>query len=173
MTCYLDQCTRLVLWADLSLLRGMGSGFRGKKATLDTKDLLIWVGIVAGVAIVVWFLSQLLSRQERVRRFNSPRALFRILCRAHELDRASKSLLKRLARYHQLSHPARLFLEPQRFELDGLGPEWVSQREPLAVLRERLFAAPIGEESAEQPADQPSGQISKPSRAPVSQGGAS
>lgn len=130
------------LLADLELFRGMGSGFRGKRAQFDFDDLLAWAGIVVGVVAVLWVLSRLLARQERFRRCSKPWPLFRDLCKAHELNRPQRRLMKQLARHHQLTHPGLLFVEGSRFEPAGLSAELLDRSEELRAIRERLFAWP-------------------------------
>ena len=129
-----------LLWADMELFRSLGSGFRGKRAHFSSDDLYAFVGIVVGCVIAAVVLSKLLARQERQRSFHSPWALFRQLCKAHALDWRTCWLLWKIARAHQLAHPARLFLEPERFDLVGLGPDFASQADQIEELREQLFA---------------------------------
>ncbi len=139
--------------ADIEVFRSMGNRFNPRRVRLDSHDLLIWLAIAAGVALAIFVLSTLLSRQERIRRYSSPRGLFRALCRAHELARGERRLLKRLARHHQLSHPARLFLEIERFDPGVLGPELQAHAEQFAALRDRLFAEPPQEAPATETHD--------------------
>ena len=70
---------------------------------------------------------------------NSPRSLFRELCRAHSLSRPRRRLLKRLAAARAVSPPALLFVQPECFALAGLPDDLASQAEEIALLEQRLF----------------------------------
>ncbi len=130
----------LLRLADATRWRSMGSGFRGSRARFDTTDILTGVLLVAAVAAGVYLLSRLVSRQEAHRRHYSPRSLFRSLCRAHELDHHSRRLLASLVRGQRLRHPARMFVEPHRFEPEAVGPKLRHQFAEIRALRDRLFA---------------------------------
>jgi hypothetical protein len=123
-----------------SIFRDMGSGFREKRESFDPTDLLWWAFVAALVIAVFGVVASVLARQDKRRLYNSPRALFHALCKAHGLDRASRTLLMQMARAQKLPLPARLFLEPDRFEPAMLAPEMRTQREAIAALRKRLFA---------------------------------
>jgi hypothetical protein len=139
------NCWSRLPLADMEVFRSMGSRFNPKRVRLDGSDLAIWICIIAGVTLVVFVLSKLLSRQERIRRYSSPRGLFRELCKAHGLDRAERRLLMRLANHHQLEHPARMFLEDERFGLESLSGELRGQGSEIVRLHDRLFAEPTTE----------------------------
>jgi len=66
--------------------------------------------------------------------------LFTELCRAHKLNWRQRWLLWRLARIEQLSHPARLFLEPEWYAAAGLPRELRHNAAQLNAIRARLFA---------------------------------
>ena len=120
--------------------RSMGSGLRGDRARFDAGDIAVGLLILAGVVVAIVVLSRLLSSQDRQRVFHSPRALFRSLCKAHGLDRSSRHLLWQVARWQRLTHPARLFLEPNRFEAVNLSPALQQKQAALTALRARIFA---------------------------------
>jgi hypothetical protein len=130
----------LLLAGRSSIFRDMGSGFREKRESFEPTDLLWWVFVAAVVIAAFGVVAGILAKQDKHRLFNSPRALFNALCKAHGLDRVSRALLKQVARAQQVTVPARLFLEPSWFEPNMLGPELQSQREAIAILRKRLFA---------------------------------
>jgi hypothetical protein len=125
-----------------SIFRDMGSGFREKRETFEPTDLLWWIFVAVLVIAAFGIVATILARRDKRRLFNSPRALFNALCRAHQLDRASRALLKQLAAGQHLIPPARLFLEPNRFEAAALPAELLPQREAYLALRKRLFAVP-------------------------------
>jgi hypothetical protein len=132
--------TSWLVWADANRFRSMGSGFREKKDQPMSYDFLVGILILLSIVVFVWILSRFLSRQERMRRHYNPKALFQALCTAHQLEPTQRRLLKRLARYHELAQPARIFLEPDRFDPAGLNAGFREMEDELIELRERLFA---------------------------------
>jgi hypothetical protein len=130
--------TNLLLLAERNVFRDLGSGFRTKRETFQPSDLIAWIIVAVMVITVVALLARVVARREK-QSFDSPRALFHELSRAHGLDFASRQLLKRLARATGVKQPARLFLEPQRFEPRNL-PEDLQEKWPvIESLRSRLF----------------------------------
>lgn len=128
-----------ILLAQQSRIADLGRNFRGANSELSSKDLFLVSFVVIAVAILVAVLKRL-SRETPQRPTNSPRRLFRDLCRLHGLDRSTRRLLKRLARQQQLDHPSRLFVEPERFDAHNLGSLAGDQRR-LHAIRQRLFGA--------------------------------
>ena len=131
---------RFILLAEQGRLDHLTSGFRGRRARFDSDDLATGLLILGGVAVAIWVLSQFLARQEKNKPCNKPGRLFRNLCKAHGLGLADYWLLWRLARYHRLRDPARLFLEPERFDAANLNVAWRARAEQLREIGERLFA---------------------------------
>ena len=127
-----------LLLADFEVVRNMGHRFHGKNAQLHWNDLFMLLAIVLALAAAAWFLTRV-ARRERRRRTNSPRGLFQELCQAHQLDRQSRNLLWQLAKHQELSHPARVFLDPERFEPGQLPELLPTQVQRLANLRQQLF----------------------------------
>jgi len=130
----------MALLAERNMLREMGQGFRGKRAQVDGSDALMLLGIIAGVALFGWLLTRLLSAQERRHPYNSPRALFRGLCRVHKLKLGERFLLWKVARGERLSDPADVFVDPAWLDPQRLGPAWSADKTRLENLRRRLFA---------------------------------
>lgn len=130
------------LLAETGRLQSLGRGFRGDAAEIGLGDVLGIVALVAGLIFVMWLLSRLLARQEHKKPCNNPKKLFRELCKAHELDRTSCQLLHAIATHQRLTQPARLFLEPERFEPANLSGPLKARKKQVARLRERLFAEP-------------------------------
>jgi hypothetical protein len=142
-----DQFCHLLLLADRNVFRDMGSGFRTKRATFQYSDLIAWIIVAALLIAALAFLARVVARREK-QTFSSPRALFRELCKAHDLDLASRRLLRRLARAAAIRQPARLFLEPQRFEPTALSADLRAQWPAIEALRAKLFAqTPTGKTS--------------------------
>jgi hypothetical protein len=91
--------------------------------------------LVAGV--VLWQFA--MSRANGRLPSNSPRGLFRELCRAHRLDHSGRRLLKRLAAARGVSPPALIFLQPESFSAIGLPDDLLDQAQALGQLELRLF----------------------------------
>jgi hypothetical protein len=125
------------LWAQVNPVTSMGSHFRKGSENLTTQDLLILLAVVLAIGGSLWFLSRAIYGRKR-RTLNNPRALFRELCRAHQLDAATGRLLSELAQSKALAHPAVVFLDPKLFA-DPLGPHLQSRRDELAAVAQRLF----------------------------------
>jgi hypothetical protein len=101
------------LFAQAEHWREMGRDFRVDHEKLDP-TLIIVSGIVL-VAVVSFLivLHRLMNRQEGRRQYNSPKQLFRSLCKLHELTTAERKMLVQLARGQQLPQPGLLFLAPE------------------------------------------------------------
>ena len=97
------------------------------------------VGVALALGLVVWLFCRWLSYRER-KVVTSPRLLFGELCRAHRLRYGQRQLLVRLAREHDLAHPAKLFVEPALWNVRQLGA-WGQQHEAeVHALRDKIFA---------------------------------
>ncbi|MBX7167331.1 MAG: hypothetical protein K1X74_13455 [Pirellulales bacterium] len=118
----------------------MGAELR-RRTTEGTGDDLFLLGVVALIVpLFVVALFALVRMQERRESLNSPKALFRELCKAHQLTGSQRNLLKHLAAGHNLTDPARIFLEPERFDPGRLSSELQSRAADLESLRKLLFA---------------------------------
>jgi hypothetical protein len=117
----------------------MAEGFHGDRWRINGG---LAIGMVAGalaLALALWIVSRVAGGQNRRLACNRPGKLFVSLCRAHRLGWKDAWLLWQLARWQELHDPARLFLEPERFDPPGLGPGLVPHAERLRALRNRLF----------------------------------
>lgn len=131
--------------ATRDVFRDMGSGFREKRETFDPSDFLVWIAVIVGICAVLAWLSRILA-QDKHQIFNSPRSLFNALSKAHGLDRQQRTLLKQIAKHHNISPTARLFLEPEWFDLESLSPA-LREREPaIESIRALLFASDHADE---------------------------
>lgn len=127
----------LVLLAQHDRIRALGENFRGEHARVSTHEVLLGLALLACGVVGLWMLSQHLARREKALRLYSPRRLFKQLCDAHGLPRAARKTLKRLAHVHELENPARLFLEPERFDISE--GQSVQQQEAYRALKRKLF----------------------------------
>lgn len=128
-----------MLWANQEVLNGLSQRFQ----TGGTEISLLHVALLAVLALGgagIWWAVGHFGAQREGHSYYSPRRLFRELCAVHELDWASRRLLRQLARAHRLAHPAQVFVEPRWF--DGqLPPELEAHRVQLAALKAGLFDA--------------------------------
>ena len=121
-------------------LHSMGAGFRGSHARFGIEEILTGLAILACVVTGAILLTRMLTREERLQRTNNPWALFRSLCRAHQLQRQEVRLLRRVARAQQLDQPARLFLEPEWIHTLRDNPRFRHDLTTLEQLGRQLFA---------------------------------
>jgi hypothetical protein len=100
--------------------------------------LMTWAGVVSILA-AAWWMSAIYWRARSRRTINSPRRLFRELCRAHRLGLKETALLYELAELRGLETPLSLFVEEEHFaqiedDLDA------KMRREAETLRRKLFA---------------------------------
>jgi len=88
-----------------------------------------------GIAIVV----KIVKYNDLSQPCDDPQKLFRELCRAHGLDRASCRLLRQLASLTGLPQPVEVFLTPAVFEANQLPEQLRAKQKRVMELRERLF----------------------------------
>jgi hypothetical protein len=129
-----------ILVAQADRWREMGRDFRVDHTKLDPSLIIASIVVLIAVIAFLWFLHRLMNRREGRRLYNSPKQLFRSLCRLHELNGAGRRMLVQLAHSQQLPQPASLFLDPDRFAAALKSPAWQSQRRQIERLRAKLFA---------------------------------
>ncbi len=94
---------------------------------------------LGAASLLFWGLAHWMERRHGFFA-NRPLGLFISLSRAHALSWSDRWLLWQLARSHRLRAPARLFLEPERFDASRLPPAMRRHAARLEGLQERLFA---------------------------------
>jgi hypothetical protein len=129
-----------VLLAEADSWREMGRDFRVDHTKLDPSLIIASLVVLVAVVAFLGFLHRLMNRREGRRLYNSPKQLYRSLCRLHELTAADRRTLAQLARSARLTQPASLFLDPDRFTAALKSPAWQSQRQHLERLHAKLFA---------------------------------
>jgi hypothetical protein len=139
------------LLAAIERTDGLQRAFRASKTEAMTNNIVYGIMLIVGVGIVLLILAMLINRDRRRRGYSSPRELFLSLCRAHKLKWSECWLLWRLARSQHLTDPARLFLEPQRFESARLSLAVGPRAAQLKSIRDRLFGQ-MKENDSEQAA---------------------
>lgn len=152
----------MISWCDLPFTLALASGaeeaagrvaegLRGGRAEFDSGTLLTLALSLAAIVLVLWFTSYCSGGRRRTTAYHSPGRLFLTLCRAHRLGWRDVWLLWRLARWYELEDPARLFLEPERFDPSTLSRRLTRQAARLRLLRSRLFAGLVETDSPSGP----------------------
>src|SRR4051812_46076106 len=116
----------------------MGRGLRPPQGSFPWVSAASIAALLTATLFGVWLLIRYLKERDGDG-YRCPRRLFNDLCRAHELDRASRKLLQRLAAAHHLAQPSLVFLDPDRFDTAQLDASWSQETTTLAELREQLF----------------------------------
>ncbi|NOZ39824.1 MAG: hypothetical protein GXP24_06310 [Planctomycetes bacterium] len=128
-----------ILFAQISNWQRLGDGLHRSRRQMDLMELLpLALGLVV-VAIVITIVVKVRKRNDMTQRCDDPNKLFRELSLAHNLDRASRNLLWRLAEALQLAQPAEVFLQPAHFQGDRIPQELRDEEAELQELLERLF----------------------------------
>ena len=116
--------------------------FRGREPQIGARGVMIALVLLAVVIVGLWILSRTIERRSGRRQFDSSFGLFMSLCAAHHLRWSQRLLLWRLALAGRLTEPARLFVEPHRFETKNLGERLMPRAAELKEIARRLFAVP-------------------------------
>ena len=127
------------LFADPRLLKFQNS-FQAREITVDSGQILIGLAILTIVILVLWIGSRAMERRARRGHFDSSLGLFLSLAKAHKLGWSERWLLWQLARCHQMKEPARLFLEPERFDSSNLTGSLLAKQNQLKLISRRIFA---------------------------------
>lgn len=138
-----------LLLAQRSALSGVGDRFSVGGSDVPTSHIVGLVMALIAVGVVLWLVARAGAKREG-RGYRSPRRLFRELCRLHDINWHNRRLLRRLARFHKLPHPAQVFLEPAFLDPAKLGTAFRTHRQRLVTLQRQLFAA---EEREEEPTE--------------------
>ena len=102
-------------------------------------ETLLLLTLLAGALLLTLHCLQIRRRQQ----MPGQRRLLRDLCRIHQLSRAERRLLHQLAHWHRLPRTTDLFLAPERFEADKLGPAFANRLARVEALRLRLFGGEV------------------------------
>jgi len=136
----------------LSLSLGVGLLGQGRVSSLGDSFrnggelnwwMMFYVGCVLAIGIaIVWLVARHLRRRD-AGSYHNHRGLFRELCGAHRLRWSERRLLKKVARQQRVIVPARLFVEPERFDAKCLDELRESQHRRAATLAESLFRSDL------------------------------
>jgi hypothetical protein len=125
-------------------MQGLFHAFRSTQNQFDGDDIFYGLLILFAVVCPLIFISIWVYRRRRRQASTSPRALFFSLCRAHRLKWSEYLLLWRLGQSQHLADPARLFVEPERFDISRLPVALRLKAEKLKNIHARLFTLPKG-----------------------------
>jgi len=128
--------TYLIAWQ--GSIENMSSHFRDGAARPGLLPVAILVVVLLILGVAVWLFSRWMNQRHQGG-YNSPRAMFNELCGAHDLDYNSRRVLKRLAKFHGFSQPARIFLEPGRFDSHNVSTAINEDPEFIEKLRDDIF----------------------------------
>jgi hypothetical protein len=111
-----------------------------KTQGMTARDLLPFAGI--GVVIVVAVLGlTLIGRALGWWDRHTSAALFRDLCKAHQLDRGERALLSALVRAHKLGDPTLIFVQPERLHEESVPKKLQHKVVEIAKLRVQIFGS--------------------------------
>ena len=133
-----DLAIGSLLLANRSRLENLSREFQQGLSPEGCKQLILFLTVLAAASLLFWGLARWMERRHGLGA-NRPLGLFLSLSKPHRLGWSDRWLLWRLARSHRLRAPARLFLEPERFEASRL-PLAMRRTRCLEALQERLFA---------------------------------
>ena len=122
--------------------QAMGRRFRADAGQHNYNSLFSFLMLIACATLVIWGLTRLVQWTEKHGK-NSPRALFRELCRVHRIGWSERRMIKDLAEWQHLDQSAQVFLEPERFDAALLSPGLAEHRESLEALRDKIFGMKI------------------------------
>ncbi|MEX2091112.1 MAG: hypothetical protein WD971_00470 [Pirellulales bacterium] len=120
----------------------MSEGFRSVGIGDKAFETMLVTGGLLAVCLTLIFIGRYFRRFERLKSYNNLPELFRELCRVHRLDWSSRRLLKRLAAEWEMTSPALLFVEPERFNVARLPADWQQDANQLERIRQQLFETP-------------------------------
>lgn len=129
-----------VLLADGQAIRNVVRGLQHRQQEFDSSGLTTALLIFCLFFVAVWGVARIFVRSDGKSAQNNARALLGELCRAHRLTRRDAWFLARLARYHRLTEPALLFLDPLWLDPAQCGPAWRQHTARLRDLQRELFA---------------------------------
>ena len=151
------------LFGNSPLLR-ITDSFQARDTGVDTAQIVIGLAVLITIIVALWFVSRAMERRARGGHFDSSLRLFLSLAKAHDLSWSDRWLLWRLARSYQLQEPARLFLEPERFEAANLPDSLHVNNNRLNLIAKRIFAE---KKTKNRGQTSPSSQAAEESPAPI------
>jgi hypothetical protein len=155
-----DLAIGSLLLANRSRLENLSREFQQGLSSDRYGQLVLFLIALGAASLLFWGLAHWMERRHGLFA-NRPMGLFFSLSKAHALSWSDRWLLWQLARSHRLRAPARLFLEPERFEASRLPPAMRRHVARLEGLRQRLFTG-LAEAEEEISASQGSPCASRP-----------
>jgi hypothetical protein len=129
-----------LLLANQSRMQDLFCFVKANKSDSGMSSAIYGLIILTAIVAVLFLLSIAIKWVRQNHKQASPLSLFLSLCRAHKLKYSEYWLLWQVAKFQHLTDPARLFLEPERFDGSRLSQALKPQTEQLKFLRNRLFA---------------------------------
>jgi hypothetical protein len=116
----------------------LGDRFRSDEANFGPLTVgAVAVGLFA-IVCLLWFLSRTRD-SDREKTIDNPRKLMRELAHAQQLSGAQERLIRRVVRHYRIEPPARVMLEPERFDTAALDSHFAAEKQGILQLKERLF----------------------------------
>jgi len=120
----------------------------GRRSSIDTTSLLIWLGLAVLIIGVVCAAAIVAHRAAKKFKHNSHQGLFFGLCKAHQLGRKERALLGQLARAHNTRFPGEVFINPNYLHPKKLPGSMKAKQQEVGRLYMRLFGEPQGQSQA-------------------------
>lgn len=117
-------------------------------ADASTMTIVVSLGIAVAVIAAVCAALAFYSRWSHKQKHDSHWGLFCELCKAHELDRKHRGLLKQVAKLFRMTQPAQLFSQPKWLSSSQLAAKMPSCKDELKALRDVLFGKRPGKAAA-------------------------
>ncbi len=127
------------LLAQFSKWERLGDNFRRTRPPIELTDFVPYIFGVLLLGGIVAAIIAYRRRNDLSRPCSDSQKLFRELCLAHNLDRASQKLLSRLAEAYRLGQPAEVFVTPRVFATDQLSKQFQGEATQISELGRRLF----------------------------------
>lgn len=134
----LENVVASLLAADFNSWQQIGDYLSREWPTLSAK-IMTWAGLISVLA-AVWWASAIYLRRRMGRTINSPRRLFRELCRAQRLNWKEVALLHELGDLRGTDVPTQFFVSEDYFTFEVGVLDEKTQRE-AELLRRKLFAS--------------------------------
>jgi hypothetical protein len=116
---------------------------RDQSGRWDVGNCLLAGMASAVLAAGLWWAAEQGKKWYRQRIATHPLKLFADLCQSHKLDRNQQRLLMLVAQWHHLPQPAEVFLRPELFHVDHLGPQFAVQIAQIQKVQQQLFGTDI------------------------------
>ena len=125
--------------AQIAPSKRFAASFRSSGVNITWDDVWPWLLSLTAVGIAHAAFRIRQRRNDMSQATNDPWKLFRHLCMAHQLDGASRRLVKKLSLACGFEQPAQVFLVPEAFGGNRTPDSLLTVSDDLKRLRGRLF----------------------------------